>query len=177
MRLLAQTPGSVLWLLAANPGATGRLRRGAAARGIDPARIVFAGRLDTPGHLARHRLADLFLDTLPYNAHTTATDALWAGLPVITCMGTGFSARVAASLLGAIGLDELVTGDLEAYEALALKLARDPAALKSIRQKLARNRLGTPLFDAEAFRRALECAYETMAAGAGGSPHSFAVAG
>jgi protein O-GlcNAc transferase len=177
MRLLAQAPGSMLWLLAANPGATERLHRGAAARGIDPARIVFAGRLDTPSHLARHQLADLFLDTLPYNAHTTATDALWAGLPVVTCMGTGFSARVAASLLRAIGLDELVTGDLEAYEALALKLARDPAALKSIRQKLARNQLSTPLFDAEAFRRALESAYETMTASAGGGPRSFDVEG
>ena len=140
MRLLHQVEGSVLWLLRDNEGAERNLRKEAQQRGIDPARLVFADRLPPEEHLARHRLADLFLDTLPYNAHTTASDALWAGLPVLTCMGDAFAGRVAASLLHAVGLPELVTANLDDYEALALKLARDPALLAEIKAKLAHNR-------------------------------------
>ena len=125
MRLLQQVPGSVLWLLRDNAGAERNLRREARARGIDPARLVFAGRVQARGSSRPPRLADLFLDTLPYNAHTTASDALWAGLPVVTCQGNAFAGRVAASLLKAVGLPELVTHSLADYEALALRLATD----------------------------------------------------
>jgi predicted O-linked N-acetylglucosamine transferase (SPINDLY family) len=177
MRLLAQTPRGVLWLLPSGPGTSENLRRQAALRGIDPGRLVFAGRMTPEHHLARHRLADLFLDTLPYNAHTTASDALWAGLPVITCKGESFSARVAASLLDAVGLPELVTDNLADYEALALTLANDPARLGAVRDKLARNRLTTPLFDSRAFRRGLEQTYVTMRdiARRGEAPRGFTV--
>ena len=135
MRLLSQVPGSVLWLF--DPGAAGtrKLRGAATDRGIDPQRLVFAPRVDHGRHLARQRCADLFLDTLPYNAHTTASDALWAGLPVVTCRGRTFAGRVAASVLAAIDLPELVTESLVDYEALALKLAREPRALAEIRQR------------------------------------------
>lgn len=156
MRLLAAVPGSVLWLLEDNPQARGNLGREAAARGIDPARLVFAPRLPLAAHLARHRLADLFLDTLPYNAHTGASDALWAGLPLVTCSGNAFAGRVAASLLQAVGLPELVTHSLSEYEALALALARDPSRLGSLRARLAVNRREAPLFDTARFCRQLE---------------------
>ncbi len=177
MRLLAAVPGSILWLLAGDPAASENLRKEAARHGIDPVRLVFAERQEPQQHLARHRLADLFLDTLPYNAHTTASDALWAGLPVITCAGQSFCARVAASLLTAIGLPELVTDDLADYEALALKLACEPPLLASFRQKLARNRLSTPLFDTAVFRHDLERAYERMVAQAGEPPRGFDLPG
>jgi len=163
MRLLAQVPGSVLWLSKTNDLAQLNLRREAAARGIAPDRLVFApyaGRIEN--HLARHRAADLFLDTLPYNAHSTACDALWAGLPVVTCQGDAFAGRVGASLLKAAGLPELATASLEEYEALALKLAGDPVLRSSIRRKLADNRLNCPLFDSDRFRRHVEAAYATM---------------
>jgi predicted O-linked N-acetylglucosamine transferase (SPINDLY family) len=114
------------------------------------------------GHLARHRLADLFLDTLPYNAHTTASDALWAGLPVLTRIGETFAGRVAASLLNAIGLTELITSTAQAYEALAIELATNPEKLSAIRRKLANNRLTSPLFDTRTFTRHIEAAYEIM---------------
>jgi len=129
-------------------------------------------------HLARHVLADLFLDTLPYNAHTTASDALWMGLPLVTCQGQAFAGRVAASLLHAVGLPELVTHSLEEYEALALKLAADGSLLQSVRQKLAGNRGTHPLFDTNRFRRHIEAAYTTMWEiwQRGDSPRSFAVA-
>jgi predicted O-linked N-acetylglucosamine transferase (SPINDLY family) len=162
MRLLAKVPGSVLWLLRDNPAAERNLRKEAAARGVDPVRLVFAGRAKLEDHLARHRLADLFLDTLPYNAHTTASDALWAGLPVVTCQGNAFAGRVAASLLKAVGLPELVTHSLADYEALALRLAGDAEKLKSTRETLARNRLSQPLFDTDRFRRGIEAAYRQM---------------
>jgi protein O-GlcNAc transferase len=162
MRLLQEVPGSVLWLLQDNAGAEENLRHAAAARGVNPARLVFAGRVTLADHLARHRLADLFLDTLPYNAHTTASDALWAGLPVLTCHGSAFAGRVAASLLKAIGLPELVTHNLADYEALALRLAGDTAALAAIRNKLAATRLTQPLFDTDRFRRDIETAYAMM---------------
>ncbi len=128
-------------------------------------------------HLARHRAADLFLDTLPYNAHSTAIDALWAGLPVVTCAGSAFAGRVGASLLKAAGLPQLVTDSLEDYEALAFKLATDHALLSSTRRKLADNRPTCALFDADRFRRHVEAAYATMwdIHRRGGSPRSFRV--
>ena len=162
MRLLQAVEGSVLWLLADNAAATNNLKREASARGSDPQRLVFAPRCQLPEHLARHRLADLFLDTLPYNAHTTASDALWTGLPVVTCKGTTFAGRVAASVLHAAGFPELVTDSLEDYEALALRLARGPDALASIRSRLAAERATMKLFDAARFTRQLEAAYTTM---------------
>ncbi|MCP5412225.1 MAG: tetratricopeptide repeat protein [Alphaproteobacteria bacterium] len=154
MRLLDQTPGSVLWLMD-GPGAD-NLRAAAKARGIDPARLVFAPHKPAEDHLARHALADMFLDTLPYNAHTTASDALWAGLPVLTCKGAIFPGRVGASLLSAAGLPELVTDSPEAYEAKALELAKDGALLKAHRTKLAENLRSAPLFDTARFRKGLE---------------------
>lgn len=177
MRLLAAMPGSVLWLLSDNHWAEENLGREAAARGIDPARLVFAPRREPPQHLARHRLADLFLDTLPVNAHTTASDALWAGLPLITCAGRSFVSRVAGSLLHAVGLDDLVTHALEDYERLALGLARDPARLGAIRRQLDAARMMAPLFDCDATRRALEAAYHQMweIRRRGEPPRSFAV--
>ena len=177
MRLLEAIPGSVLWLLRDSPDAESNLRREAAARGTDPARLVFAGRVAPDEHLARHRLADLFLDTLPYNAHTTASDALWAGLPLVTCCGATFAARVAASLLKAVGLPELVTDSLADYETLALRLARDDSLRRRFRARLEQNRLTCPLFDAERFRQHLEAAYQTMWGlwQRGESPRSFSV--
>jgi protein O-GlcNAc transferase len=162
MRLLMATDGSVLWLLADNPAATANLSREAEKRGVSSGRLIFAPRVAFEDHLARQRQADLFLDTLPYNAHTTASDALWAGLPVLTCRGTTFAGRVAASLLQAVGLDELVTASLEDYEALALKLAKDPALLASLKHKLAGNRDRYPLFDTARFTRHIEAAYTMM---------------
>ena len=162
MRLLAQVPGSVLWLLADSAETEMHLRREAEARGVAGERLVFAGRMGLPEHLARQRLADLFLDTLPYNAHTTTSDALWAGLPVLTCLGLTFAGRVAASLLTAVGLPELVAPDLAAYEALALQLATDPARLAALRQKLLAQRDSAPLFDTPRFTAHLEKAYLQM---------------
>ena len=162
MRLLQQVEGSVLWLLGDNEGAERRLRKETQRRGIDPSRLVFAGRLPPAEHLARHRLADLFLDTLPYNSHTTASDALWAGLPVLTCKGEAFAGRVAASLLHAVGIPELITSNLEDYQTLALKLVRDAALLAEIKAKLARNRNTYPLFNTERFACHIEAAYRTM---------------
>ena len=177
MRLLTALPGSVLWLFESNPETSARLRGHVTARGVDSARLIFAPRARLEEHLARHRLADLFLDTLPYNAHTTASDALWAGLPVLTCRGEAFPGRVAASLLTAIGLPELITGNLEDYESLALKLARAPTLLSALREKLDRNRLTAPLFDAARFCRDIEAAYVRMweIAQRGHPPQSFRV--
>ena len=145
MRLLKAAEGSVLWLFEGSSSSSAdicreNLCREAATRGVARDRLVFAAKTNLPDHLARHRLADLFLDTLPYNAHTTASDALWAGLPVVTCLGSTFAGRVSASLLNAAGLPELVAHSLEDYEALARDLARDPAWLAAMRAKLARNR-------------------------------------
>ena len=162
MRLLQFGPGSMLWLLEDSPAASANLRRAAQARGVAPERIVFAPRMANAEHLARHRLADLFLDTLPYNAHTTGSDALWAGLPLLTCAGSSFAGRVAESLLRAVGLPELVTRSLTEYEALALKLAQAPALAAELRTKLERNRTTAPLFDTDRFRRHLEAAYTAM---------------
>jgi predicted O-linked N-acetylglucosamine transferase (SPINDLY family) len=178
MRLLHAVEGSVLWLLRDNAAAERNLRREAAARGVDPARLVFADRVSIDEHLARHRLADLFLDTLPVNAQTTATDALWAELPLVTCRGTTFAGRVGASVLHAVGLPELVTDSLAAYEALALRLAGDAALLQSLRTRLAHNKLHGPLFDTDHFRRRLEAAFATMweRCQRGEPPRSFDVA-
>jgi predicted O-linked N-acetylglucosamine transferase (SPINDLY family) len=162
MRLLRSNDNSVLWLREANAVATANLRREAQKRGVSADRLVFAQRVDPAEHLARHRLADLFLDTVPYNAHATAADALWAGLPVVTCAGPTFAGRVAASLLNAVGLPELVTRSLEDYEALALKLAWNPTLLAAAREKLSHNRLRTPLFDTARFTRHFEAALAGM---------------
>lgn len=159
MRILKRVPGSVLLLYADHPLAAVNLRKEAAARGVDANRLVFGARLPAPEYLARYRAADLFLDTLPYNAGTTASDALWTGLPVLTRIGESFAGRVAASVLKAIGLPELVTDTQEAYEALAVELATNAQRLSEIRAKLARNRLTTPLFDTALFARHLEAAY------------------
>jgi predicted O-linked N-acetylglucosamine transferase (SPINDLY family) len=162
MRILAQVEGSVLWLIEDNPSAVSNLKRESARRGTDPGRLVFAERMSTPEHLARHRLADLALDTLPYNAHTTASDALWAGLPVLTQRGTTFAGRVAASLLTAIGLPELIAETAGEYESLAVDLASAPSRLASLKRKLADNRLSKPLFDIGRFTRNIEAAYSQM---------------
>ena len=155
--------GSILWLRHADTAAMSNLLREARARGIAPDRIVFAPHVpNRDDYFARHRLADLFLDTLPFNAHATANDALWAGLPVLTCQGNTAFARVAASQLHAIGLPELVTLSLAEYEALALALARDPERLTAVRAKLARNRGTEPLFDTARVTRNLEAAYTIM---------------
>jgi predicted O-linked N-acetylglucosamine transferase (SPINDLY family) len=177
MQLLRAVPESILWLLDDNATAKRNLNRRARDRGIDPARLVFAPKIASLAHLARHRVADLFLDTLPYNAHTTASDALWAGLPVLTCPGHEFDGRVAASLLETIGLPELVTRTLEEYEALALALARDPARLGNLRAKLQEMRLTSPLYDTDRFARSLEAAYLRMMeiSRTGHAPESFAV--
>ena len=178
MRLLDAVPGSVLWLKQGYPAAADNLRQETASRGIDPDRLVFASRMDElSDHLARHRLADVFLDSFPYNAHSTASDALWAGLPVLTCAGRSFASRVAGSLLYSIGLPELVTHSLAEYEALALNLATQPDVLDEIHRKLARNRLGMPLFDSDRLRRNVEAAYQQMWSlwQQGERPRTFAV--
>lgn len=177
MRLLSKTDGSVLWLLDGDPIARENLRREAVARGIAADRIVFAPLVPTDEHLARHQLADLFLDTLPYNAHTGASDALWAGLPVLTCLGTAFAGRAAASLLNAVGLPELVTRSLGEYEDLALRIAHDSELRTALKSKLASHRTTWPLFDTARMTRHIEKALNEMWRRhyAGEAPASFAV--
>ena len=163
MRLLAGTDGSVLWLSGAHTTTVQNLRAAAADRGVASERLVFAAKVPlNEDHLARVGLADLFLDTLHYNAHATAADALWAGVPVVTCPGATFASRVAGSLLGAVGLPELIVGSRSDYEALALRLAHDPQRLGGLRERLARNRATFPLFDTARFTRHLEAAYLAM---------------
>lgn len=162
MRILRQVDGSVLWLIADTADAVGNLRKHAIRCGVAAERLVFAERLSLAEHLARHRLADLFVDTLPCNAHTTASDALWAGLPVLTCTGEAFASRVAASLLNAVGLPELILGSQSEYEARAIELATHPEKLASITQKLECNRLKTPLFDTGRYTRHFEAACVEM---------------
>ena len=162
MRLLRQVDGSVLWLLGADDMAVANLRAEARRRGVAADRLVFAGRVDLPEYLARYRLADLFLDTFHYNAGTTASDALWMGLPVLTRIGDTFASRMAASVLRAIGLPELITDSAAAYEAIALALARNPTRLAELRQRLWSNRDSQPLYDTERFTRDLEAAYEQV---------------
>lgn len=177
MRLMKAVPGSVLWLLATQTAVEKNLRREAAARGIDPERLIFTEGLELSEHLARHRLADLFLDTLPINAHTTASDALWAGLPMVTCLGESFVGRVGASALRAVGLTELITQSLADYEAKALELATNPGKLAAIRQNLVQNGQKMPLFDIARYTQNLECAYLHMAElwRSGKAPEGFAV--
>lgn len=177
MRLLRDVPKSVLWLLNDNETAERNLRNEAHTRNVDPARIIFAPRADLSEHLARHRLADLFLDTLPCNAHTTASDALWMGLPVLTCSGRSMASRVAGSLLHAVGMPELVTSNLEDYEENARRLATEPDLLNAAKLKLESKRTNERLFDTDRFRRHIETSYEQMWAikQNGEPPRSFAV--
>jgi protein O-GlcNAc transferase len=177
MRLLKALPGSVLWLLEANDLVRDNLQRKAVAGGVDPARLVFAPKIDQANHLARHVLADLFLDTLPVNAHTTASDALWAGLPVLTCAGESLVARVCGSLLKAVDLSELITYSLEEYEETALRLPNNLEQLEELRQRLARNKSDAPLFNIARYTRGLEAAFEHMAdiRADGDAPRAFSV--
>lgn len=178
MRLLAATPGAVLWLLAPNARAAENLRRAAQARGVAPGRLVFAPKVSFDDHLARMGLADLFLDTLPCGGHTTASEALWAGVPVLTCLGETFAGRVAASLLDALDLNELVAPDLGAYEAMALRLAQTPAELHRLRARLVAARDTAPLFDTPAYAQAFETALTRMIDRHASSqpPEGFAIA-
>jgi len=179
MEILGAVDGSVLWLSHGLSGATaGNLRRAAENRGVDPERLVFARWARDKGlHLARHRLADLFLDTFRFNASSTTLDALWAGLPVLTVRGGRFHGRISASMLTAIGLPDLICETREDYIAKAVALAGHPEALAAIRARLWSNRLTQPLFDTERFVRHLEQAYEGMCrqARTGGRPQSFDV--
>jgi len=162
MRILKAVEGSVLWLLQDNSWVADNLKKEAEKQGIAPNRLVFSERLPLPEHLARHHQADLFLDTFPCNAHTTTSDALWAGLPVLTLMGESFASRVAASLLNAVSLPELITSAQEKYEALAIELAINPNKLADIKLKLASNLMTTPLFNTPLFAKNLESAYIKM---------------
>jgi predicted O-linked N-acetylglucosamine transferase (SPINDLY family) len=177
MRLLGATPGCVLWLLATNELAEANLRKEAAARGGDPARLVFAAVVPSATHIERHRHADLFLDTLPCNAHTTASDALWGGLPVLTSRGDTFAGRVAGSLLNAVDMGELVTTSLREYELMAKALLGDPARLRAMRRKIEQKRDVNSLFDLPTLTRAIEATYERMwqLHLAGEGPQAFAV--
>jgi tetratricopeptide (TPR) repeat protein len=177
LRLLRGRPGSVLWLLHDHDVAIPRLRAQAEQQGVDGARLVFAPMLPLEAHLSRLALADLFLDALPYHAHTTASDALWAGVPLLTCRGTAFPGRVAASLLQAAGMPELITETAADYEALGLALAADGDRLAALRAKLAQTRDRCALFDTADFTRHLEAAYGTMVARqrAGAAPEGFSV--
>ncbi|MBI3439333.1 MAG: tetratricopeptide repeat protein [Proteobacteria bacterium] len=162
MRILQAVDGSVLWLLQDSPSVQANLAKEAAARGVDERRLVFAPRLPMDQHLARQRLADLFLDTLPCNAHTTASDALWVGLPVLTRIGHSFAGRVAASLLQAVGLPELVTSTPADYEATAVSLATNPEKIAALKRKLELNRASSSLFDARKTARGLEACYAVI---------------
>jgi predicted O-linked N-acetylglucosamine transferase (SPINDLY family) len=162
MRLLREVKGSVLWMFASDASVERNLRREADERAIASHRIILAPRVPYPDYLAQYHLADLFLDTIPFNGGTTVSDALWCGLPIVTCSGEAFAARMAGSLLNAAGLPEMVTANLVDYEALALKLARDPALLAAVRAKLVRNRDTCPLFNSKRFTRHIEAAYTTM---------------
>jgi protein O-GlcNAc transferase len=162
MRVLQAVDNSVLWLLEGSATSSANLRAAAEQRRVAGRRLIFAGKTVSPEHLARQRLADLFLDTLPYNAHTTASDALWAGLPVLTQIGATFAGRVAASLLRTVGLPELIAGTPQDYQRRAIELGQNPQALAAIRRKLAANRATTPLFDTALFARRIEAAYAAM---------------
>jgi len=162
MRVLRAVEGSVLWLLETNAAMEGNLKREAARRGVGGERLIFSRGMPLAEHLSRHQLADLFLDTLPYNAHTTASDALWSGVPVLTCRGSTFAGRVADSLLRAIGLKELVTRSLDEYERTAVAIGKEPNVLADLKSKLQRNRGTYPLFDTPRYTRDLEAAYVEM---------------
>jgi predicted O-linked N-acetylglucosamine transferase (SPINDLY family) len=162
IRILGKVPGSVLWLLEDNLEAVENLRNEATHRGLETSRLIFAKRIDLQNHLARHKAADLFLDTFPCNAHTSASDSLWAGLPVLTRIGEGFSSRVASSLLSSIFLPELITKTQGDYESLAIELAENPIKLKAIKDKLKNNQMTSPLFDTPRFTKNIELAYSKM---------------
>lgn len=162
MRILLRVPESVLWVLCAEEASQNALRAHAERLGVSPARLVFAGRLENPDHVARYRCADLFLDSAPYGAHTTASDALWMGVPVLTCPGIGFAARVCGSLVRAAGLPELVCASWEEYETLAVALAQDPPRLAALRQRLVAGRDASLLFDTPGLVRALEDCFDTI---------------
>ncbi len=164
INIMHSVPNSVLWLIADNPTAAENLQWEAERRGIEKKRLVFADRISPEDHLARHAHADLFLDTYPYNAHTTASDALWVGLPVLTCPGDTFASRVAASLLTAMDLKELIFANLYEIEQTAIALAKDPARLAALKEKVLKNRATSPLFDTDAFARNIESAYQQMIA-------------
>jgi predicted O-linked N-acetylglucosamine transferase (SPINDLY family) len=162
MRLLKRVNGSVLWLYKSSEAVVTNLRKEAEARGVNPDRLVFATLAPNAAYLARYRMADLFLDTAFYNAQTTAAEALWAGLPVLTCQGKTMASRVASGLLTAAGLEELITGGPQEYEDRAYHLATHPDELREIREKLAANRLSLSIFDTERQVRNLEAAYRMM---------------
>jgi predicted O-linked N-acetylglucosamine transferase (SPINDLY family) len=162
MRLLQNVPGSVLWLLQDNPEVASNLRKAAGARGVTPERLVFAPRVAQEEHMQRLGAADLFLDTLPYNAHTTGVDSLWAGVPLVTCLGNSFYSRVASSLLHATGLPELIASNLTHYESLVLDLAQNPVKLGNTRKKLEAGRMEGTLFDSSRFTRNIEKAFFRM---------------
>jgi predicted O-linked N-acetylglucosamine transferase (SPINDLY family) len=159
MKILKAVEHSVLWLLESDERASRNLRNAAAERGVSPQRLIFARPMQLADHLARYRAADLFVDNLPCNAHTTASDALWAGLPVLTCTGEAFAARVAASLLHALELPELIATTQAQYEQVAVELATNPERLRQLRERLLTNRFTAPLFDTELYTRHLEDAY------------------
>jgi protein O-GlcNAc transferase len=162
MDILSKVEGSVLWLMEEHPLAAANLHHEAQAKGVAAERLIFAKRMPLEDHLARLKLADLVLDTLPYGAHTTASDALWVGVPVLTRIGKSFTGRVAASLLNAVGVPELVTHSLEEYEAQACRLAQNVSIFAAMKTKLAKNRETMPLFDTEQITRHLEAAYVEM---------------
>lgn len=162
MSLLKETPGSVLWLYRSNEASEPNLRKEAEGRGVDPDRLVFAETLPKDEHLARYRLADLVLDTRICGGHTTTSDALWAGVPVVSVQGRHFASRVSASLLSAVGLPELVANDMDSYKKLALHLAQHPDELAALKEKLAQNRMREPLFDTARFVANLEKAYREI---------------
>jgi predicted O-linked N-acetylglucosamine transferase (SPINDLY family) len=164
LRILTAVPGSVLWLLESTPGTQERLRDFAEAHGVARERLIFAPKTPNAQHLARYPLADLFLDSAPYGAHTTASDALWMGVPMITISGRAFASRVCGSLVRAAGLPELVCADEEAYVALAVALADDRARLAALRARLEKNRLTCDLFNTDKLARSLEALYRQMAA-------------
>ena len=177
MRILAKVPGSVLWLFAETEAAKTNLRREAEKRSVTAERLIFADRVPYEEHLSRQRHADLFLDTLPYNAGTTASDALWAGLPVLTCIGKSFAARMAASLVLAVGMADMVVDSLQSYEARAIRIGGDEAERLRLRQKLELARTSSSLFDLDASRRKIENAYIEMMRrwSSGEKSESFAV--
>ena len=162
MNILKKVPQSILWLMLDNKRAEENLRRKAKTRGINSERLFFAKKLPKDEHLSRLKLADLGLDTRIYNGHTTTSDALWAGTPVVTLQGNHFASRVSSSILSALGMPDLITYTLEEYEALAVRLAHDPNGLKAIKYKIAQNQLKMPLFDTSRFVRSLELAYKKM---------------
>jgi predicted O-linked N-acetylglucosamine transferase (SPINDLY family) len=162
MRILNEVDESVLWLFEDNAIASANLKRAAQLRGVDPNRLIFAKSLPQPNHLARYSLADLFLDSFPYNAHTTASDALWAGLPILTLNGKSFASRVASSLLSAIGLEQLITTTQQDYENLAIDLGKNPQKVVSLKTTLAANRLTAPLFNSRLYTKNIETSYQII---------------